>query len=303
MLAILHDAMKNQRSGYALILLAATLWGTLGIFYKFLNANSHISGVEIVFWRALISSLFSFLILLIWRRKGISIASQDLGLFFAMGIMGIAGFYLVYIFAITSIGMGIASVLLYSAPVWVAVYGVLFQGELLNRHKVVALILSIVGMILISEIYNTNRDNFSALGLLAGLGSGIGYAAYIIINKRITLRGYDAWTVNAYGIGIGALVLLLFQDPTQLRITLTTPSVSIWLLVLGIVPTLGGGLVFYTGLQKVPAVNASIVATFEPVVAVILGWVIFAEKFSITQVLGGILILSAVILIQFPQTN
>lgn len=295
--------MKNQRSGYALILLAATLWGTLGIFYKFLDANSHISGVEIVFWRALISSFCSFLFLLIRRRKGISIAPQDLGLFLAMGIIGIAGFYLVYIFAITSIGMGIASVLLYSAPIWVAVYGFLFQGELFNKQKVIALILSIVGMILIAEVFNKNRLPFSTLGLLAGLGSGIGYAAYIIINKKITLRGYNAWTVNAYGIGIGALVLLLFQDPTQLRITLATPSVSIWLLVLGVVPTLGGGLAFYAGLQKVPAVNASITATFEPVVAVILGWMIFAEKLSFPQILGGILILSAVILIQLPRRN
>lgn len=295
--------MKNQRSGYALILLAATLWGTLGIFYKFLDANSHISGVEIVFWRALISSFCSFLFLLIWRRKGISIAPQDLGLFLAMGIIGIAGFYLVYIFAITSIGMGIASVLLYSAPIWVAVYGFLFQGELFNKQKVIALILSIVGMVLIAEVFNKNRLPFSTLGLLAGLGSGIGYAAYIIINKKITLRGYNAWTVNAYGIGIGALVLLLFQDPTQLRITLATPSVSIWLLVLGVVPTLGGGLAFYAGLQKVPAVNASITATFEPVVAVILGWMIFTEKLSFPQILGGILILSAVILIQLPRRN
>jgi DME family drug/metabolite transporter len=295
--------MKDQFSGYSQILIAATLWGTLGLFYKYLNSTTHLTPVEIVFWRALIAAVITFSVVLIWRKKDLSIRREDLTLFFGIGIIGIAGFYIIYIYAITQIGMGIASVLLYSAPVWVAIFGILFQGDRLNSKKVLALVLSISGSVLIAGIYNMDQFRMSVWGLLTGLGAGIGYAAYILLNKQLTIKGYSTWTVNAYGLGIGSLVLLLFQDISQMRMTITTPSLSIWLLLLGVIPTLGGGLAFYSGLQKIPAVNASIVATFEPLVATALGWLIFSEELRLPQILGGILILSSVTLIQLPGTK
>jgi len=295
--------MKDQFSGYSQILIAATLWGTLGLFYKYLNSTTHLAPVEIVFWRALIAAVITFSVVLIWRKKDLSIRREDLFLFLGIGIIGIAGFYIIYIYAITQIGMGIASVLLYSAPVWVAIFGILFQGDRLNSKKVLALVLSISGSVLIAGIYNMDEFRMSVWGLLTGLGAGIGYAAYILLNKQLTIKGYSTWTVNAYGLGIGSLVLLLFQDMSQMSITITTPSLSIWLLLLGVIPTLGGGLAFYSGLQKIPAVNASIVATFEPLVATALGWLVFSEGLRLPQILGGILILISVVLIQLPGTK
>lgn len=295
--------MKDQFSGYSQILIAATLWGTLGLFYKYLNSTTHLTPVEIVFWRALIAAVITFSVVLIWRKKDLSIRREDLFLFLGIGIIGIAGFYIIYIYAITQIGMGIASVLLYSAPVWVAIFGILFQGDRLNSKKVLALVLSISGSALIAGIYNMDEFRMSVWGLLTGLGAGIGYAAYILLNKQLTIKGYSTWTVNAYGLGIGSLVLLLFQDMSQMSITITTPSLSIWLLLLGVIPTLGGGLAFYSGLQKIPAVNASIVATFEPLVATALGWLVFSEELRLPQILGGILILISVVLIQLPGTK
>ncbi len=292
---------SNQSVGYLLVLSAAFLWGTLGIFYKYLNTNAQLSGIEIVFWRAIIAAIFTFLYLLLFKPDQLHFKKNNLGLFLAIGLFGIAGFYVVYIYAITSIGMGIASVLLYSAPVWVAVYGVLWNGERLNRRKILALILSITGSIFIANVYRLDQFRMSAFGLIAGLGAGIGYAAYIILNKRASQQGYGAWTVNAYGLGIGAMILLIFQDFSQLKITFMTPATLGWLVILGMVPTLGGGLAFYSGLKSIPAVNASITATFEPVVATIFGWWLFSENLNLVQIMGGIAIIAGVILIQLPQ--
>ena len=94
---------------------------------------------------------------------------------------------------------------------------------------------------------------------------------------------------------------MLLQQPIELRHSLTNPTIMVWLVILGIVPTLGGGLAFYAGLQRLPAVNASIVATFEPVVATTLGWIIFSERLSLPQIIGGILVVVSVILIQLPR--
>lgn len=295
--------MNKRTSGYSLVLVAATLWGTLGIFYKYLASNTYLSPVEIVFWRALIASIFTFIYLIFWRRSELVIQRKDLNIFLAIGIVGIAGFYAVYIYAITTVGMGVASVLLYSAPIWVALFGVIFQGEQINKQKWLALLLALTGIILIGGIYNIDQIRLGSLGLAAGLGAGLGYAAYIILNKKASQSGYSTWTVNAFGLGIGALVLLIFQEPIELMQTITNPSAIIWLILLGIIPTLGGGLAFYSGLQKIPAVNASIVATFEPVVAIILGWLIFSEILDLPQILGVIFIIGSVILIQLPGSS
>ena len=292
--------MNQQSRGYLLILLAAALWGTLGVFYKYLNSYSNLSPIEIVFWRAFYAALLTLLILLIWRRNDLLIRRTSISIFLAIGIIGIAGFYIVYIYAITTIGLGLASVLLYSASIWVALFGFIFQGDKMTKHKMLALVLALVGIVLIAGIFNFNQFRIGYFGILAGLGSGIGYAAYIILNKKAGQLGYSTWTVNAYGLGIGALALLIFQSNTSLTQTIYSPATSLVLLLLGIIPTLGGGLAFYAGLQKIPAVNASIVATFEPVVATVLGWVLFSEILRLNQILGGILILIAVTLIQLP---
>jgi drug/metabolite transporter (DMT)-like permease len=86
-----------------------------------------------------------------------------------------------------------------------------------------------------------------------------------------------------------------------LRHSLANPTMMVWLVILGIVPTLGGGLAFYAGLQRLPAVNPSIMATLEPVVATTLGWILFSERLDLPQIIDIILVVGSVILIQLTR--
>ncbi len=104
--------MSNNFIGYLFILLAATLWGTLGVFYKFLASSYLLSSLEIVFWRALFALLFTFFLLGVWRRDELAFPRQNISLFIPIGVIGITAFYIVYIYAITTTGMGVVSVLL-----------------------------------------------------------------------------------------------------------------------------------------------------------------------------------------------
>ena len=146
--------MSKQFTGYLFVLLAATLWGTLGVFYKFLASSFLLSSLEIVFWRALFASLFTFFLIVEWRRQDLTFPRQNISLFIAIGVIGIAAFYIVYIYAITTTGMGEASVLLYSAVLWVMLFGFVFQGDRINRVKLLALILTLTGIVLIGQVYD-----------------------------------------------------------------------------------------------------------------------------------------------------
>jgi DME family drug/metabolite transporter len=289
---------KYKYSGHLLVLLAATLWATLGLFYHNLVSNYGLSLFAIIYWRAIIAALVLWLTLIIFRRSQLLIAKHDWGLFFLLGLLGIAGFYIAYITAISLTGMGVAAVLLYTAPIWVMIYSTTVLKEKMNTRKIIALLFSIIGIILVGRVFAFQSAQLNTSGIIAGLLSGLGYAAYIILNKYALQRKYSPWLISAYGLGIGGVFLLFFQTPVEQWFILSTPLLIFWLVILGVLPTLGGAVAFNAGLNNLPASTASVIATLEPVIATLLGWFFFAEKVNVYQVIGGCLIITAVVVLQ-----
>jgi len=294
---------KYHFLGNALVLTAAALWATLGVFYRKIIGAYDLSLFAIVFWRAMAAAVFLWSFLLLFRRSRLRVSKNDRWLFSTLGVVGIGCFFIAYIYAIVLTGLGIAALLLYTAPVWVTLYSALGLKERIAGRKALALILAIIGIILVAHVFEIEKAGMSVLGLISGLGAGLGYAAYILLNKSAVQRGYSPWVISAYSLGIGGLFLLFFQSPEEQRTIISTPTAVIWLTVLATVPTLGGAVAFNAGLKFLPASNASIVATLEPAIATFLGWIFFGEKVDILHLAGGGLIISAVILLQLPETG
>ncbi len=282
--------------GYGLVILAAALWATMGLFYKGLMASFALPPLMLVFWRAAVAAgaLFIFLAL---RRQPLRIARRDVVLFVGFGAIGVAAFYAAYIHAIDWAGMGIAAVLMYTAPVWVTLYGALVERETLTWGQALALALALAGCALVGRLYDGAGLRLNLRGILAGLVAGVTYGSYILFSKRAAQRGYSPWQALAYALSIGALCLLPWQSEVSL-LPLREPRLALWLLVLGLVPTLGGGVAFNAALHIVSASHASIIATLEPVLAALLGWAVWGERLEVPQRYGALLILLAVIVLQ-----
>ena len=287
-------------TGYVLVIIAAVLWATMGLFYKGLMATYALPALTIVFWRAAAAAaaLFLFLASSRRRRASLRIAQKDWPLFLGFGAIGVAAFYAVYIHAIDLAGMGVAAVLMYTAPVWVTLFGALFRGERLTARKASALLLALAGCALVGRLYDASGVALNSPGILAGLGAGLTYGAYILFSKGAAERAYSPWAALAYALVLGALFLLPFQGPAEALRPFASPQLALWLLILGLIPTLGGGVAFNAGLHHVSASNASIVATLEPVIAALLGWAVWGERLDAPQLLGAGLILAAVVLLQ-----
>lgn len=190
-----------------------------------------------------------------------------------------------------------AAVLMYTAPAWVTILSVVFLGERPTWPKVAAVLLAFGGCALVSRIYDSVSVRLNLVGILIGLGSGFGYGLYILFSKAAHVR-YNAATTLAYALGLGALFLLPLQPADALVQGLTTPSLLAWLLMLALIPTLGGGLAFTAALRRIPAINASVGATVEPVIATWLGWAFLDEHLESPQVIGAVLIIAAVVILQ-----
>lgn len=287
-------AKRKYLQGYLLVLGAAILWGTLGLFYTGLNRRYQISPQAIAFFRAYIALCILLLTLGCFRRDQLRIHLRDLPLLIAQGIIGIALFYLVYASAVLVAGMSVAVVLLYTAPVWVTLFAWRFLHEGLDRYKVIALIGAILGAALVAQMNQLEKLNWP--GVILGLASGICYACYSIFNKY-ALRTYSPWTVLTWALIFSLPVLAMVQNRQEIWQVLTAPGALLWLAVMGLGPTLGAGVLYAAGLARLPASIASIIVSLEPVVASVLAYCVLGERLAPSQVAGAVVTVVSIALL------
>ncbi len=133
--------------------------------------------------------------------------------------------------------------------------------------------------------------------MLFGLAAGVTYGLYSVFNK-VLVRHNRPWVVQVYGLLIGAAVLLPLTSPVQMAKGLASTDTLLLVVGMGIVPTLLASMAFAFGVQWVPVSVAAIVATFEPVVATLFGYIFFGERLDPLQWAGTACIVSAVLLLR-----
>ena len=294
--------MGRNKSGIGplLIILAGCFWGSMGIFVRKLTGFGFTS-VQIVSIRVTLAALFFSVLLLIRDRSGFRIALRDLPLFLGLGFGSILFFTVCYFTAITMMPLSTAAILLYTSPIWIMLMSVLFFREKLNRRKLLALALAFAGCVLVSGI---SGEGITVTGLLAGLGSGIGYGLYSILGT-VALRKYSPYTVTAYTFLFAAAGSWAICGPGDMLAKFAAAPDPAWLvffccltaLVTAVVPFLS----YTLGLRTVEASKAGIIATIEPMVATLVGILVFSEPLTLLSGLGILLILSAVVILNRKQ--
>ncbi len=292
---------KHRRSiGPLLIILAGCFWGSMGIFVRRLTTFGF-SSVQIVCIRVTLAALLFCVLLLIKDRSGFRIAPRDLPLFLGLGFGSILFFTVCYFTAITMMPLSTAAILLYTSPIWIMLMSVLFFREKLNGRKLLALALAFAGCVLVSGI---SGEGITLAGLLVGLGSGIGYGLYSILGT-VALRKYSPYTVTAYTFLFAAAGSWLICGPADMISKFAAaPDLTSLLLFCGLTALVTAVIPFllYTlGLRRVEASRAGILATVEPMVATLIGILVFSEPLTLLSGLGMLLILSAVVLLNMKQ--
>ena len=286
-----------QTRGYALVLTAAALWGTLGLFYKTLLDRFGLTPLAVASYRSLLAGLILLVVLALRSRRLLAVNRHDLPLLVAYGVFGVAGFFVAYAYAIDLVGVAVAAVLLYTAPAWVGLIAWRWLGEAMHRRLLIALALTLVGCVLVTGLYDVGHLRLNGLGILAGLGAGLGYGLWSVFNKVAVAR-YSAWTVQTYALLIGAGCFLLLAPRGQLAAAVALPPAWPWLLAMALIPTLGGALTYSLGVRWVPVSVASVVATLEPVIAGALAYLLLGERLTLLQIAGGAAIISAVLILR-----
>ncbi len=286
----------KARRGYLLVLAATVCWATSGTFIKIILQTYGLSAWTLAFWR----DLFTFSIFLaITASMGaakLRVERRDLLRFAALGAISIGIFHVLWALAVTMIPVAVATVLNYTAPVFVVLFAWALWHERPNRRQTMALLLAFAGCVLVTGAYKLADASVNWLGLLVGLSTGLTYGLFTIVGKP-TLKRYDSWTVLTYAFGFATLTLLILQPGAALAMFARPLSAWLWILTLVIVSTVTGFGFYMKGLTFLSASSASITATLEPVIATGFAYTLLGEVIGPVQMIGGALVILAVILL------
>jgi DME family drug/metabolite transporter len=224
------------------------------------------------------------------------VARRDLIPLAAMGAISIGIFHVLWAQAVVMIPIAVATVLNYTAPFFVVLFAWLLWHERPGRAQTAALLLAFAGCLLVTGAYDLRNTNLNWPGLLLGLSTGVTYGTVSIFGKN-ALKRYVPFTIMTYAFGFGALTVLILQPGAILQSVGLPPGAWMSIAVLSIVSTVSGFALYTNGLKYLSAGSASITATLEPVIATGLAFVLLGEMVGVIQMIGGALVVGAVILL------
>lgn len=283
---------KSGALGDILIIIAGLFWGSMGIFVRHLNGLGFTS-IQVACLRLTMAGLIFAVILLIKDPKGFKINPKDIPLFLALGLVSILFFTCCYFTAIRLMTMSTAAILLYTSPIWVMILAIIFLKEKISLQKVIALVLAFAGCVLVSGF----GGKVTLGGILAGLGSGLGYGLYSIFGT-FALKKYTPYTVTCYTFLIAGAGSVFVADPADLfskiANTESIPGLLGFVLLTSVVTAVIPFLLYTLGLNRTTAGKAAVLATIEPVAATLFGVFVMKESIGVIAVLGIFLVLGAI---------
>ncbi len=286
---------KGDRAlGIFYIIVSAASFGAMPIFANIAYA----SGTNVVTLLFLRFTTASFIMLswVIWNRSKFSFPdSKVFIILILMGVLGYGGQSFCYFTALTFIPSGTVSILLYLYPALVTILSVLFLNQKITRYEIFALILALSGTVCVVGF----KLGGAGQGYFFGVMSAFIYAAYIIVGTK-GLHKTNAFLSSTIIISSTAIVysiIILFQKPVF-------PNDFIgWGagLMVAIISTIIAIVTFFAGLKKIGPVHASMFSTIEPVITVLLAWGFLGDLLGIWQIIGGIMVLAAGVLLAKEQ--
>ncbi|VIB34850.1 membrane protein [Clostridioides difficile] len=287
--------MGEKSKGYVFIAIAGLLWATLGLFGKFLMGNG-LTSEQVAFTRL----FFGFIVLGVYSSirtpQILKISKKGIIYSVIIGIICQAMFNLCYFKAIDIAGVSISAVLLYTSPLFLAIFSKVCYKENITRSKLFSLILCFIGAIMAVSGGRLDFQGLNAFGLFLGILSAIAYALMPTISKN-ALKEFSSSTILVYSFLFGAIFMIPSSRPWEILNYAKDLDVLSCMLMLGIVPAALAYIFYATGISKgVELSVAGVVASVELVGSVIIGCTILGESFSLGKLFGVMLMLiSAVV--------
>jgi drug/metabolite transporter (DMT)-like permease len=293
--------------GYAMVLVAATLFGVNGAVSKVALASG-LSSLRLTEARCAGACVGLVLLAALRRPGSLRLRRGEWRLLVVFGVAGVASVQLFYFLAIRRLEIGIALLIEYLGPLLVAVWARTFGREIVRRRLWAALGLSLTGLVLMVQLWSGGAVD--GLGVAFALICAVVFAAYLLLAEH-AVAGRDPTSLLAWGFLFATLFWTVVQPWWSFpgtTVSRTVPllghlaawHVPVWALVLWVVVlgTIAPFTLIVAALRHVTATRVGVVAMLEPVVATVVAWLWLRESLAPVQVAGAAVVLCGIALAQ-----
>ena len=279
----------------AKLILAMTIFGTIGIFVRYIPLPSSV----IACVRGFIG--VAFLLLVTFLRKS-KISWKDIKknlvlLVISGAFIGINWILLFESYRYTTVAT--ATLCYYMAPIFVTIASPFILKEKLTFKKGLCVLTALIGMVFVSGIVGTSSLQINVPGILCGVGAVLFYACVILLNKHI--KDISSYDMTMTQLLMAAVVILPYA-----LITTDVAAISldikalICLLIVGIIHTGFAYMIYFSSISSLNAQTVAIFSYIDPVIAIILSALLLKEEMGIFGAIGAVLILGSTL---FSEIN
>ena len=274
--------------------LATVCWGTTATLARSVFRDGGVPSQTVVELRLVIAASLLFAWLLARNRAALRIERADRVAFVVLGLFGVAAVQGTYYYSIAKLGVGLAILLQYVSPSLIVLWE-MARGQRASPPMVAAVVLALSGTALLVSGVDRSSVHATVFDWCVGASSSVIFTFYVLASKRLVAR-YAPETVLVYTFAIAAVFWACVTPPW--RIVAAHYPASLWasFAMLGVFSTLVPFSCFYSGLKRLPAAEAGVLATAEPVVAIVSAFVFLGEGLRPGQVAGAALVIVAAVL-------
>lgn len=288
--------MKEEWKSYGYVFIAGSLWGTIGLFVKLMERYGSTAGYT-SFLRLMMGFILLVLLTLIFDGvKGFKVSKRTLISCLLLGVVCQGIYNIFYSMSVSANGMSMASVYLYTAPVFTSITAMIFFRERLTGKKWLALLINIIGCVLTATGGDFAGSKLVLSGVLVGIGAGFTYAMSAIFGRIATDDQASPFAIAAYNFLFGSLCVT-FTRPWE---EVANPfELKIWIVgaLFALIPTALAYIFYFKGLSKITqSSKVPVVASIELVIATIIGVILFQEGIGVANVVGIACVLFSIFL-------
>lgn len=289
--------MKQNTKGILYIVLSSVSFGIIPILAK-LSYSQGGNPFNVLFLRFLSAAVMIFLYL---KIKGISlkIEKKQFVLLMIFGILGYSGTALCLFLSYNYIAAGLATMILYLYPSIVTILSLIIYGEKLYKKKIVSLIVSLLGVYLL--IGFTGGSLINIQGLILALLASLFYSIYVLGLSNKEISSVNSFVITYY-VSLASSFTMLLAGSINKSISFNISLYGLLcIILLAFISTVVALITFVQGVKIIGPSNASIFSNLEPIVSMVLSYLIFRDKITSNTIFGSFFIMLSILILSVDK--
>ena len=303
--------LKNLR--HEIYLVFGSLFFAISSIPAKLAMESGLSAWHLTQVRTMGAFLVLFTYVYLKNKSSLRIKTRELPLLIVFGVFGFAAVNLLYFLAIQRLNVGIALIIEFTAPIWIALWMRFIQKKIVSKLMWWGLVIGLTGLVLIAQVWR--GLTLDGLGVTFAILDAFALALYFLVGEKLVgVKSSEA--TMAWGLGVSSAFFAIIQPwwtfPFEKMgnvvdltgrlsgISLPTFYLVLWVIIFG---TAIPYFLVLNGLRGLSAATTSSIGMLEPVLGGIFGWIFLYEKLNFTQSVGAVVVLVGIYLANRARIN